>query len=119
MIKADLKKTYDSISWDILDIVLLDIGFDIKFIGSVSLLSLILFLSMVEHIDIFKVIMVCNKEIPFPLTIYYLFRLLKTSTQHSDFKFHSQCNSVHLTHMTFANDLLMFSRGDAIQLVFY
>lgn len=33
MIKVNLKKIYDSISWDFLEVVLFDIGFETKFIG--------------------------------------------------------------------------------------
>ncbi|KAI4355803.1 hypothetical protein L6164_004542 [Bauhinia variegata] len=46
----------------------------------------------------------------------YLNRLVMNATQHKEFHFHPKCKKIQLTHLTFADDLMVFSRGD-LQLV--
>ncbi|XP_074291403.1 uncharacterized protein LOC141618194 [Silene latifolia] len=43
----------------------------------------------------------------------YLTRLLMSSTSAMEFKFHPLCSSMRLSHLMFADDLLLFSKGDA------
>ncbi|KAL0329453.1 UNVERIFIED_CONTAM: hypothetical protein Sradi_4932000 [Sesamum radiatum] len=42
----------------------------------------------------------------------YFSRLIKRSTTNSDFNFHPKCEKLKITHLLFADDLMLFSRGD-------
>lgn len=49
----------------------------------------------------------------FLLCMEYLSRLLMIRTRTSDFQFHAKCASNAITHLAFADDLLVFARGDS------
>ncbi|GAA0146080.1 reverse transcriptase [Lithospermum erythrorhizon] len=44
--------------------------------------------------------------------IEYLSLLLKAKTQGDRFRFHPRCQGLHITHLAFADDLILFSYGD-------
>lgn len=48
----------------------------------------------------------------FLLCIEYFSRLLTICTNNPDFRFHPKRKGQRITHLTFADDLLLFSRGD-------
>lgn len=48
----------------------------------------------------------------FLLCMEYLSKLLRLQTRDPDFKFHVKCDTNSFTHLAFADDLLLFSRGD-------
>ncbi|KAL0381230.1 UNVERIFIED_CONTAM: hypothetical protein Sangu_0187300 [Sesamum angustifolium] len=48
----------------------------------------------------------------FLLCMEYFSRLIKRKTIDSDFNFHPKCEKLKITHLLFADDLMMFSRGD-------
>ncbi|XP_019265554.1 PREDICTED: uncharacterized protein LOC109243113 [Nicotiana attenuata] len=43
----------------------------------------------------------------------YLSRILKGLKQAKEYKFHPRCGKLNITHLSFADDLLMFARGDS------
>lgn len=47
----------------------------------------------------------------FILSLEYLSRLIKLNTI-EDFNYHPQCERLKITHLAFADDLMLFSRGD-------
>ncbi|XP_075109158.1 putative mitochondrial protein AtMg01250 [Nicotiana tabacum] len=49
----------------------------------------------------------------FAIAIEYLSRLLRGLKQAKDYKFHPRCGKLNITHLSFADDLLMFARGDS------
>ncbi|XP_074298801.1 uncharacterized protein LOC141629742 [Silene latifolia] len=53
----------------------------------------------------------------FTLCMEFLPRILHVIGQHQDFKFYPLCGSLRLNHLLFADDLLMFSRGDECYIV--
>lgn len=48
----------------------------------------------------------------FALGMEYLSRCLQKASSDSAFKFHPRCQKMGITHMMFADDLLMFARAD-------
>ncbi|KAH0695979.1 hypothetical protein KY289_013461 [Solanum tuberosum] len=47
----------------------------------------------------------------FILVMEYLSRTLKTMSMLPDFRFHPMCKGLNLTHLTFADDLMIFCYG--------
>lgn len=48
----------------------------------------------------------------FAIAMEYLSRLLAGLSEDETFKFHPRCSRLKLTHISFADDLLLFARGD-------
>lgn len=48
----------------------------------------------------------------FVLCMEYLSRLLKIRTENTEFNFHAKCKNAKITHLAFADDLMLFGRGD-------
>ncbi|XP_019231284.1 PREDICTED: uncharacterized protein LOC109212124 [Nicotiana attenuata] len=48
----------------------------------------------------------------FVMVIEYLSRILKRMSQLPDFKYHPMCKEQQLTHLTFADDLMLFCKGN-------
>ncbi|KAL0392778.1 UNVERIFIED_CONTAM: hypothetical protein Sradi_2500600 [Sesamum radiatum] len=49
---------------------------------------------------------------PIPPLYGVFSRLIKRNTSNSDFNFHLKCEKLKITHLLFADDLMLFSRGD-------
>lgn len=49
----------------------------------------------------------------FAIAMEYLSRCLKGLLHNRRFKFHPKCAKMEITHLSFADDLLIFARGDA------
>lgn len=50
----------------------------------------------------------------FALGMEYLSRCFDDLTHNPDFHFHPRCEKLNITHLMFADDLLLFSRADHI-----
>ncbi|XP_075101784.1 uncharacterized protein LOC107811293 [Nicotiana tabacum] len=48
----------------------------------------------------------------FAIAMEYLSRILKKMTEKQQFHYHPRCAKLEITHLCFADDLLIFSRGD-------
>ncbi|XP_022861876.1 uncharacterized protein LOC111382204 [Olea europaea var. sylvestris] len=84
LLKIDLRKAYDSVNWDYLKNVLKGLDFPAKFIGW---------------------IMKCISTPTYSI-------VLNGDTENSDFNYHLKCGPLKITHLAFADDLMLFARGD-------
>lgn len=50
----------------------------------------------------------------FAIAMEYRSRLLDELKEDRQFKFHPKCSKMNITHLSFADDLLLFTRGDSV-----
>ncbi|XP_074296366.1 uncharacterized protein LOC141626478 [Silene latifolia] len=121
MIKIDLKKAYDSIEWDFVEDLLVALKFPTQMVNwimqCVSSPSYTLSLNG-SHFGFFKGRIGLRQGDPlspllFTLCLEYFTRILAVVTLRHDFHFHPMCRALGLCHLAFADDLLLFCRGDA------
>lgn len=48
----------------------------------------------------------------FVLAMEYFSRFIKVNTENPNFNFHPKCGKLGLSHLAFADDIMLFSRGD-------
>ncbi|XP_074298451.1 uncharacterized protein LOC141629330 [Silene latifolia] len=120
MMKIDLQKAYDSIEWSFLHDMLVHLQFPQSSIDlimqCVSSPSYSLALNG-EVFGFFKGKRGLRQGDPlspllFTICLDYLSRLFGVLHRFPGFKFHPFCNKISLNHLCFADDLLLFSRGD-------
>lgn len=120
-IKIDISKAYDSISWDFLQQVLVGLRFPLQFVGwimeCVTSTSFSVSINGNTH-GFFKGRRGLRQGDPlspylFILCLDYLSRMLKTASANPDFNFHPKCGSLKISHLAFADDLMLLARGDS------
>lgn len=121
MLKIDLQKAYDSVEWPFIHHLLLFLGFPSKFVNWI--MSCLKTVSYTFNVN-------GDLTIPFeakkglrqgdPLSPYlfvicmeYLNRCLCLLKDSREFHYHPRCKKLNITHVCFADDLLLFSRGDS------
>ncbi|XP_039027612.1 uncharacterized protein LOC120161430 [Hibiscus syriacus] len=118
-IKIDLKKAFDSINWEFLLNVLGAVGLPSRFSDWIKTCvttpsySIALNDSLVGY---FKGVRGVRQGDPlspylFVLVMNVLSRLLDAAARSGIFKYHPRCKRISLTHLCFADDLLMFCYG--------
>ncbi|XP_074278176.1 uncharacterized protein LOC141601772 [Silene latifolia] len=120
LLKVDLKKAYDSISWEFLEQMLGALNFPEQFTALLMECVRSASYSLVLNGDIFgffkwkKGLRQGDPLSPlmFTISMEYLSRVLAFITENMDFKFHPMCGKLKLSHLMFADDLLLFSKGD-------
>lgn len=125
MIQVDLKKAYDSIEWSYLKDVMKELGFPETFVqwvfACVSTVSYSILING-QPCSPFNAKKGLRQAAPFLFAIgmEFLTRLLNKLKDVPDFNFHPKCERMAITHMMFADDLLLFCRADdmSIQLLF-
>lgn len=120
MVMVDLRKAYDTIDWDFLREVLLGLGFPTVFVGWI--LECVSTTSFSISINgtitgLFKGKRGLRQGDPmspllFNVCLEYFSRLLTDRTMNTGFKYHPKCEKLRITHLAFADDLMLFSRGD-------
>ncbi|XP_074314781.1 uncharacterized protein LOC141650580 [Silene latifolia] len=120
MFKLDLQKAYDSIEWGFLEQMLVALNFPEKFrhliLQCVTTPSYTLNLNGTQF-GFFAGRRGLRQGDPispllFCVSMEYLSRVMNYAVGEWYFKFHPLCKSLKLTHLLFADDLLMFCKGD-------
>ncbi|KAL0446228.1 UNVERIFIED_CONTAM: hypothetical protein Slati_1750700 [Sesamum latifolium] len=118
-INVDLRKAFDSVSWTFLSRVH-GYGFPPLFISwimkcvSTLLFSVALNGSLHGFFPGKRGLRQGDPMSPalFLLSMEYFSRLVKRRTSDSEFNYHPKCEKLKITHLLFADDLMLFSRGD-------
>ncbi|XP_074265375.1 uncharacterized protein LOC141587805 [Silene latifolia] len=120
LMKVDLKKPYDSVSWEFLEEMLVSLEFPTHFISFIMECVKAASYSLVLNGDIFgffngkKGLRQGDPLSPllFTISMEYLSRVLGYVTENMGFRYHPTCGKIKLSHLMFADDLLLFSKGD-------
>lgn len=120
MVQLDLQKAYDMVDWGALENILSEIGLPKRFVDwimtTVTTVSYRFNINGIytDKIEARRGIRQGDPLSPllFVITMEYLSRLLFRMQKNPDFNHHTRCERLQLTHLTFADDLLLFSRGD-------
>ncbi|GAA0159055.1 hypothetical protein LIER_38783 [Lithospermum erythrorhizon] len=122
MLVVDLRKAYDIVSWEFLEAVLRSLDFAEVFVGWVmecvttASYSVSINGEMYGHFPGHRGLRQGDPMSPalFLLCIEYFSRLCRAPAASPGFAFDSICGEVGITHLAFANDLMLFSRGDLL-----
>lgn len=120
VLKIDLRKAYDSINWEFLESVLEGLGFPSRFtqwvMECISTPSFSIAINGSTH-GFFKGKRGIRQGDPlspflFVICLEYLSRSMKAATNNTEFNYHPKCGPLKITHLAFADDLMLFARGD-------
>lgn len=120
MLKVDLRKAFDTVSWPFILNLLDRLGFPtgiiiwIKQCITTSSFSISLNGKMHCFLKTQRGLRQGDPISPylFVLAMEYLSRSLKVATANPSFRYHPKCKQIGLTHLSFTNDIIFFSRGD-------
>ncbi|XP_074318629.1 uncharacterized protein LOC141655449 [Silene latifolia] len=121
LFKVDLQKAYDTVEWDFVEQMLVGLKFPTKFIDllmkCITTTSYTLVLNG-SNFGYFRGKRGLRQGDPvspliFTICMDYLSRLIAYATARWPFHYHPQCKGIRFTHLMFADDLLMFCKGDA------
>ncbi|GJY05164.1 RNA-directed DNA polymerase, eukaryota, reverse transcriptase zinc-binding domain protein [Tanacetum coccineum] len=119
-LKIDLQKAYDTVSWTFLECILKKFGFNPKMVHWIMKCMTTASFSICVNgcsYGYFKGVRGLRQWDPispylFTLVMEVLSLLMAKNTQESDFKYHFGCKEMKITHLCFADDLMVFCHGD-------
>jgi len=120
MVKIDLQKASDSVEWPFIKHLMLELGFPYKFVNWVMACLTTASYTFNVNGDLTRPFAAMKglrqgdliSPYLFVICIEYHNRCLLQLRKNAAFHFHPRCKRLNLIHMCFADDLLLFSRGD-------
>ncbi|KAL9241284.1 hypothetical protein vseg_015413 [Gypsophila vaccaria] len=120
ILKLDLQKAYDSIEWRFIEELLDALNFPKLFSAWIltcitsPTFTLSLNGELFGHFKGQRGLRQGDPMSPliFTICMEYLSRILEVATTRPGFSFHPMCKRLSLSHLCFADDLLLFARGD-------
>ncbi|KAL5184132.1 Transposon TX1 uncharacterized protein [Glycine soja] len=120
MMQIDLQKAYDMVDWGALEGVLTEFGLPKKFIGWVMKVITTVNYRFNINGELSNVLEAKRgirqgdpiSPLLFVLMMEYLNRIMVKMQKDPNFNHHSQCERLGITHMSFADDVLLLCRGD-------
>lgn len=122
LLKIDIRKAYDSVDWVFLDDVLRALHFPDKFCKWIMACVTSPAYSIALNGEVrgfFPGMQGLRQGDPlspylFVLCIEYLSRLFKARIDESEYNYHPKCGMHQITHLAFADDLMVLARGDLL-----
>jgi hypothetical protein len=119
-IQMDLQKAYDTVEWTALETIMREMNFPPKFIYWIMVcVSTVSYKYAIngQHSEVLKAKRGLRQGDPispllFVLIMEYLHRCLQNLHKNPNFNFHPKCEKLQITNICFADDLIMFTRGD-------
>ncbi|XP_021848076.2 uncharacterized protein [Spinacia oleracea] len=120
LLKLGLRKAYDIVEWEFIREVMTDLGFPTHFISLImtclttTQYSILINGAPTSLIQPKRGLRQGDPLSPllFTLCMEYFSRAMITVSEHPHFSFHPRCRRLSLNHLCFADDLLMFCKGD-------
>jgi len=120
LIKIDFRKAFDSVQWIFLRHLLLLFGFPDRFVHLVMTCVETISYSMAVNGELFGFFPGrCGVRQWDPLSPYlfitcmeYFSRMLSLASQNPSFQFHPKCKPLGISHLSFADDVILLCRGD-------
>ncbi|XP_074318577.1 uncharacterized protein LOC141655393 [Silene latifolia] len=125
LIKIDLRKAYDTVEWEFIHQILNALKFPTRFINLIMVCvsspsySLHVNGSTFGYFQGKRGLRQGDPLSPllFTLAMEYLSRILHVVSLQDTFRFHPMCGHIKLNHLLFADDLLMFCKGNAASIM--
>ncbi|KAL9688157.1 hypothetical protein QQ045_032572 [Rhodiola kirilowii] len=120
MMKIDIKKAYDMVEWKFLKNIMEMFGFPVKFVGwimscvTTSKFSVLINGGLEGYFSSSRGLHQGDPISPylFTLVMEVLSRIFGKMRQSNVFEFHSNCARISLSHLMFADDVIIFSKAD-------
>jgi len=120
VMKLDMMKAYDSLSWVLIKDMMKALNFPVQFIVCVvQCISIVEYSIFVNggNFHLFEGKSGARQGDPisllrFVMHMQYLSRCLKSAGLHEEFKFHPWCKHLQITHLSFTDDIILFTGGD-------
>ncbi|OIT39896.1 hypothetical protein A4A49_55824 [Nicotiana attenuata] len=122
MVKIDMQKAYGTVEWCFLEQVLTEMNIPGRFLAWIMTCVTIVSYAIVVNgkpttpFDAKRGVRQGDPLSPylFVLAMEYLTRSLKTLRENPDFNYHPRCEKLNIIQLSFADDLLLFCRGDVV-----